>query len=192
MTSFFQNASPLEMVFWWCALVGTIFFVGRLIILVVTGGMDVDMDLHPGAHGDVGHPDSSFEALSLNTITAFVMMFGWIGLACLKQFHMEATAAIAAATGAGLLCMLTTAYFFKQAKKLASGGSAFSMDKTIGKKATVYQKIPGQGRGKITLSVGDMTHEIEAVSAEQKDIASFVTVEVVRVVDQRTVAVKQV
>jgi len=191
MTSFLQNVSPLEMVFWWCALVGTIFFVVRLIILVLTGGMDMDMDLHPGS-GDVGHPDSSFEVISLNTITAFVMMFGWIGLACLKQFNMEATAAVAGATGAGLLCMLTTAYFFKQAKKMASGGSAFCLDKTVGKKATVYQRIPEHGRGKITLSVGDMTHEIEAVSAEQKDIASFVTVEVVRVVDQRTVAVKQI
>jgi len=191
MFGIMQNAGPLEMVFWVCALVATIFFVGRVIMMVVTGGMDVDIDT--GGHGDVGHhPDSSFELISINTITAFLMMFGWIGLACYKQFGLGATASVALALLAGTVCMFATAFCFKQAKRLASGGSAFSLQKTVGKKASVYQRIPAQGRGKIAISVGDMTHEIDAIAADQKEIVSFQAVEVVSVVDQTTVAVKKI
>lgn len=190
LTGMVQNGSPLETVFWICALASTLFFIVRVILLVIAGGMDLDVSA--GHHGDISHPDSSFEMISLNTVTAFLMMFGWIGLACLKQFHMAAAASILIAILAGFLCMFTTAYFFKQAKRLASGGSSFSPAKTVGKKATVYQRIPAQGRGKITVSVGDMTHEVDAVSATQEDIESFQTVEVIRVIDQMTVAVKKV
>ena len=189
MTALLQNASPLEIVFWLCALVSTVFFVFRVILMLITGGMDVDID---SGHADIGHhADSSFEKISLNTVTAFLMMFGWMGLACYKQFHLSATISILVALVAGFSCMMITAYFFRQAKKLASAGGEFSLEKTVGQKGRVYQRIPAEGHGKITIAVGDMTHEVDAVSGDHKDIESFETVEVLRVLDQKTVSVKK-
>jgi membrane protein implicated in regulation of membrane protease activity len=88
--------------------------------------------------------------------------------------------------------MLITAYLFKLARKLVSKGSVFSVDQVVGKRGTVYQRISADGRGKINVELNDSTREIEAIAEDKQDIDSFQTVEVVRVVDQRTVAVKKI
>ena len=196
------NNTPLENVFWFCALVGTLFFVLRVIMMFMgADGGDGGSDFH-GHGGDVGgdlgdmghmsHSDVVFETISINSITAFIMMFGWTGLTCHKQFGMGTTISLVISLLIGILCMLITAYIFKLAKKLTSPGAEFDIKNTVGMNASVYQQIPAEGRGRININMPAMTRELDAVSEEKQEIASFNTVEVVRVVDNNTVSVKKV
>ncbi|NTV94050.1 MAG: DUF3108 domain-containing protein, partial [Thiobacillus sp.] len=72
------------------ALLGTLFFVGRLVLMLVAGDGDLhqDVGIHVDAGtGDVsGHTDSSsaFKILSLQAVAAFLMGFGWGGLGIVR------------------------------------------------------------------------------------------------------------
>ncbi|HPB68467.1 MAG TPA: hypothetical protein PLT76_03850 [Candidatus Omnitrophota bacterium] len=198
---FFQQVTSLEALFWFCALTGTVFFILRVLLMVIGGGLDSGVDADLGTHGpvDMGHAghdgtvsDTHFEFISVNSITAFFMMFGWIGLTCYKQFLLNGGLSVVIGLLGGVGCMLITAYLFKLARKLVSKGDLFSLDQVVGKRGAVYQRIPAAGRGKINVVLNDITREIEAIAEDKQAIDSFQTVEVVRVVDQITVAVKKI
>jgi hypothetical protein len=81
------------------AVVGTIFFLGRVVLMLVGGGdfhHDASFDLSGGdvdAGGmDFQHPDSdtSFNILSIQTIAAFLMGFGWGGLGVVRGWGLPA------------------------------------------------------------------------------------------------------
>ena len=189
---FLKTSDSLETVFLTCALASTVFFFIRVVMMLIgIGGHHTD-DIFQAHHATLDHhSDTAFEMLSINTITAFFMMFGWIGLTCYKQFALNSIASIAVAFLGGVLCMLITAYLFKSMKKLASRGSTFTINDTLGLTATVYQKIPENGTGKISLVVGGMTREIDAQSEDHTNIESFKTVKVVRAVSNQAVSVKK-
>ena len=195
MMDILKTTNSLETVFLVCALASTIFFFIRVIMMLIGIGdhHSVDM-LHGHEAHDVAdhHSDVAFEILSINTITAFLMMFGWIGLTCAKQFGMSSLASTGMAFLGGVFCMLITAYVFKMMKKLVSKGGSFTANDAVGLTATVYQRIPGKGSGKINVVVRGMTREIEAQSEDQVDIESFKTVKVVRLVSDQIVSVKAV
>jgi len=78
------------------------------------------------------------------------------------------------------------------AKKLHSPGNRFSVDDTIGKEAFVYQQITKNGIGKISLSLYDLTHEVDALSLNGEEIASFTQVKIIKKADERTVVVSPI
>ena len=199
---FFANSTPLENVFWFCALVGTLLFMVRFIMMMVTGGGEGEGIDGGGVDGDVGavhdgggviDSDATFHVFSLHTIIAFVMMFGWAGLSAYRQFYLGAGLSVFVALITGLLFMFLTAYLLKKLRGLASPGATFDISQTIGMKANVYQRIPANGRGRIQISrEGTNTLELDAVSETNEEIPSFKTVEIVKIIDDKTVAVKTV
>jgi len=80
---------------------------------------------------------------------------------------------------------------FNAARKLVSLGARFAIEDTIGMTASVYQRIPPDGRGMIQVAIDGMTREIEALSEDKVELESFQAVKVVRVVDHMTVTVKK-
>ena len=93
---------------------------------------------------------------------------------------------------AGVLTMYLTAWIFRGARLLVSPGAQFRIENAVGLKASVYQRIPAEGKGRVQLAIDGHTHEIDAIAETPAEIPSFKTVEVVRVVDAETVAVKLV
>ena len=75
------------------------------------------------------------------------------------------------------------------AKHLQSTGSVYKIDAVIGKEAYVYQHIPIDGTGKISISFQDLTYEIDAVSHTQNEIPSFTRVQIIKKRDDSTVVV---
>jgi len=208
------GSNNLESIFWFSAIAGTTFFVIRMMMMIFMGfghsdidgeiGHDVaDVD-HGMDHGDSeiseGHdagfdhadsPDVAFKLLSINTLTAFTMMFGWIGLSSKKQFLLGNGIALLLATAVGVVSMVIIGYMFKYSMKLTSRGERFLLEETYGDIAKVYLKIPKGGTGKIQITVNGMLREIDAVSENGEEIASFTEVKIVEVVDSNTVAVKK-
>src|SRR5205814_2337653 len=95
------------------AIIGTAFFALRCVLLMVGAGHHIDFhaDVHAAdVHGDAGDSDSthSFQILSIQSIAAFIMGFGWAGLAGLKGTHWSPFMVnlVAVLCGAGMVWLL--------------------------------------------------------------------------------------
>ena len=117
------------------------------------------------------------------------MFFGWVGLTCTRQFELSNSATAAFAVAGGAVAVFVTAFIFKMAKKLRSPGAVFRIDEAVGKDAYVYQRIPKNGSGKISISLNHHTHEIDAVSLNHEEISSFTQVQIVKKMDDKIVIV---
>lgn len=204
---FMKGSSGTELIFWGSAIFGTMFFFLRVAAMVIGGfggedmadgdaGADADMDVDVDVDVDADHgshstaSDAAFKLLSIHSLTGFFMIFGWIGLAAYKQFSLGVIISIVLALAAGLFTMYITAWMFKLVVQLSSRGKPFSVKDAVGQDATVYSRIPKDGRGKIQLPYEGITRYIEAVSDEGTEIDSFKNVRIVRAMDARTVSVR--
>jgi hypothetical protein len=182
----------MDILFWLTALIGTIFF-GLKVLLSFLGGFSddldsVDVDTDGYDHGT----DQAFKLFSIHSLTGFFMMFGWVGLACYKQYDISSSWSILIASLAGVFMMFVTAYLFKMASLFVSSGTKFYIQELIDRRALVYQKIPASGEGKIQITVNGYQREIRAVSENHEEIDSFTEVVVKKVIDTQTVAVNSI
>lgn len=155
---FFSNGAGWFTVLAAC---GTSVFLLRLVLLFaghhVGGDVHADVDGGHGVPGD-GHTDSSsaFKALSLQTIAAFMMGFGWGGLGALKGSGLPwaPTLVIAGVSGVAMVWLL--ALLLKGIHDLQSSGNVLPTD-SIGSEGDVYLTVPGnaRGSGQVRVNIGD-------------------------------------
>lgn len=174
------------------ALVGTVFF--GLKTLFSFFGFATDDIEHMDSQGDsVDHgSDKAFKTFSIHSLTGFLMMFGWVGLASHKQYELAPLTSIFCAFTAGVFMMVVTRYLFKLARSFVSPGTLFDIDELEGKHAIVYHKIPDTGMGKIQVSVAGFNREILAVSENHQEIPSFTEVKILKIINKKTVSVRQI
>jgi len=199
---FFQIFSYLkessDLVFWASALFGTTLFFLRLCATLIGGVAEEFSEADPGEldslDSDVEHhrATGSFKLFTLHSISGFFMMFGWVGLACIKQLGYSHQVSILFALFAGLMVMILTGIIFKSARLLVSSGTNFDIKKTVGLTGTVYHRIPKDGHGKIQLVIDGVTREILAQSFDHCDIESFRLVKVVKFLDHDIVIVQEI
>lgn len=179
-----QTALAKDTFYWFCALAGSGMFIIQFFLTLFGIGHDQDMV------DDHGHFDAqNFKWLTKQTVTGFLMFFGWIGLTCKREFVLSNPASAALAVIGGLIAVFVTALIFKIAKKLRSPGSVFRIEDAIGKEAFVYQRIPKNGLGKISISLHHYTHEIDAMAMNHEEISSFTQVQIVKNMDDKIVVV---
>jgi len=115
--------------------------------------MGADLDGHGDVpnfdtdHPAVGHElgDDRLNVLSIRTVIAFLVGFGWIGAACLSSgFGLFLTLLIAGAVG--LAMMFTVFGIMRLFWNMREDGS-LDYHNAIGEIATVYLPIPGNGEG---------------------------------------------
>lgn len=185
------------------ALIGTLFFSLRLGLMLVGGAetgldadvdVDFDVDIDVDADVDVDHGDSSeaFKLLSLQSIAAFLMGFGWGGLGALRGagWSLTMSGAFGVAVGAGMVWLLGKLLGFVY--RLQSSGN-ISIQQALDMEGTVYTSIPayGQGKGLIRLVIDDRERFYRAVS-DGEAVPSRERVRVVAVNDDNSVTVAQV
>lgn len=172
------------------ALIGTLIFLLRIALMLVGGDADTDLDF---GDADVGDGDSSgaFEILSVQSIAAFAMGFGWGGLASLKGtgFGWPMSVLIGCAIGVGMVWLL--AILLKGIHDLQSSGN-ISIDSTMGLEGEAYTNIParGEGRGRVKLVVHDRQRMFGAVS-DGDALPSRTRVVVTRVNSDNTITVSR-
>jgi hypothetical protein len=180
----FNQLVSKDPIFWFCALVGSGLFVFQFTLnLIVTDSHD-NID-NASSEMETG----KFKWLSKQAVTGFLMMFGWVGLTCKKEFALSEFASVLFACVGGGIAIFVSAFIFKIARKLRSPGTIFRIEDAIGKEAIIYQRIPCGGIGKITVSLHHFTHEIEAISTIQEDLPSFTSVQIIKKADEKTVIV---
>lgn len=182
-------------VFWFCALSGSGMFLIQFIINVFGMGdhdnfdtSDVSSDsIHEG--GQDSQDAKKFKWLSLQTITGFLMVFGWTAITCQNEFGLQDFITIGISLTSGVFTALIIRLIFKLAKKLRSSGSVYRIEDAIGKEGYVYHCIPKGGRGKISISLQNFTHEIDAISHHPEEIPSFIRIKIIDKSDENTVVV---
>ena len=174
METITQNA---WLYYYYLAWFTTIFFVIKLIIFTVFGGDGSEV------HGDFNtemDSDPSFSFISLQSVLAFLMAFGWMGYACLKEFNFSQIVTLLCAIGTGLIFMFITAYLMFSIKKLEK---SVKKDKTtaLNKIGKAYSNFEPKGQGQIEIIINNQLIVEDAINTTEEKIKSFEKVRVVKV-----------
>ena len=171
------------------AVIGTLFFTVRLLLMFVGGDADVDADIDFDADIDTGDSDHAFSVLSIQSITAFMMGFGWGGLGGLRGagWNEPTSLMFGLLAGVGMVWLLAKLLGFT--RRLQSSGNILIND-ALGVEGTVYVGVPGSraGRGKVRLVIGERQRYLNAVTDEEP-LGANTAVRVTGINDDNTVTV---
>ena len=171
------------------AALGTVFFVLRMTLMLLGGDFghhDVDAGAGDAHHGD---PGEAFKLLSIQSIAAFLMGFGWGGLGALHGTEWGWSASALFALGCGIGMMWLLAMLLRGMVGLQSSGNV-RVEDTVGAEADVYVTVPakGAGRGQVRVVVRDRQRTYNAVS-EGEALQSNSRVRVTRANSDNTLTV---
>ena len=93
-------------IYYYIALFATIVFVLKLVLFATVGG---DSEVAADFNSEID-TDCSFNFISIQSVIAFFMGFGWMGYSALKQFNLSQLVSFGAAFGVGLVFMFISAY----------------------------------------------------------------------------------
>jgi len=185
---FLYNSS--EIIFWVAAGLGTSIFIVRMLLSFVGGLSDGDdFDMEFDGDGELHHHTASFKLLTLHSLSGFFMLFGWAGLAGMHQLAWSPEQSLLLASAAGVCMLLATALIMCGAMLLEGSATLFVPQMALGHVATVYQRIPEKGQGKIQVVIDNIRRELLAQSQEGRSYESFTYVKIVKIIDQETVEV---
>ncbi len=185
----------IDKVFVGFAIVGGSLFFVRLVLFFLGGDADadadLDLDLDVGEAGDgFEDADVSFRVLSLQTVTAFFMMFGLVGLALRKEANLGEAWSILGGTAGGAVAVWVVVKVMSLMKRLQSSGT-LNMSNAVGQGGSVYLTIRADGIGKVRVTVQGHLKVFNAITEGQEEIKTGERVTVVKVTDDNTLVVKK-
>jgi len=213
--------SGIETLFLVCAVLGGILFVVRLALQFIGGdsggghdiggvsdagdvdlggsdvhgidmhGADVHGDFSGDANLDVHDTYLSFKILSFQGLTAFFMMFGLVGLAMMRETQQGPTAAVIAASLAGLGTVWIIGLIFRKAGALQASGN-INLRNAIGQEGEIYLTIHSSGTGKAKVTVQERLRIYDAVSTGSEEIRTGQRIRVVDVTPQDVLVVEKI
>ena len=168
------------------AIIGTSFFVLRLVFALFIGG---DGDFDTGVDADMAS-DHAFGVFSLLSVLAFFMGAGWMGLTCRVDWDMGSLASAASAAGFGFGMMMLASGLMMLARRL-NQTIEYDLETAVGKTGRVYMTVPakGAGRGQVEVDVSGRRKVFEAISEGGK-LEQFSSVKVLSVRDDGTFIVE--
>lgn len=179
------------------ALVGTLFFAIRIVLALV--GLDFDAGgAGDGGLGDAGdasieegidHAESTsvFKFLSIQTITAFAMGFGWGGLLGLRTFGLGIPESVGVGAVLGVVFAWFVVWCFSMIYALESSGN-ISIRDAMHTEGTVSSSVRPGGTGRVRLTIGDRQRAFTAIT-EGETLPAGTRVRVTKVNSNQTVTV---
>ena len=189
MMDYLAGLNFLEKIYFMCAIFGGGFFILRTILMLTGIGdtdsdVDTDMDtdagdldhdhshmedIDHGDHGNHGDNDAGLKLLTLQGLTAFIMMFGCTGLAFSRSSIVGSIMTLVIGAAVGLFAMWLVAKGFALMRSLQSTGTMRIYD-AMGEEGTVYLTIPADGIGKIQVTISGRLMVIDAVSQDKVEL----------------------
>ena len=184
--SVFNTLPLLHQVFWGCAVVSSLIFLVQMVLtLIGMDSSDVDVDFDGPDTMDLG---GSLNLFTIRNFIGFLVGFGWTGVVfydtITNRLLLSLLAFIVGALFVGMFVVI-----YKQTKRLEHNG-AFRISQTEGLAATVYLRIPMDGKGKVQVSLNGSVHELDAVT-DGTELPSGTNVVITQVVDSHTVRVER-
>ena len=163
------------------ALLGTGFLLLQLLLGQLGGDLDADVDLDIDFDADFAadNPGAEFKLLSLQTLAAFALGFGWMGLAAYRFIDVGFTGAVFIGIGSGFAVAWFLVLLSKSVMKLQSSGNIYLSD-LHGRTGEVYIQIPpaNDGHGRVKLAIKNSTYEYNAIQDSAVAIPSRTRVRV--------------
>ena len=188
------------------AIVATFFFLLKLVLMMVGGGLDMDMD-GGGADfgGDVGgdfdidagsaklESDAALKVLSLQVVAAAIMGFGWGGFSALKGFGMDIPQSVFVGLLVGVAFGWVQIWLMRVLYSLGESGN-ISIRDTLGREAEVCLTVPAskEGRGRVRVTINDRQRIFNAVTEDEEPLPTKRQVRIVRTNDDNSVTVEAV
>ena len=104
----------LQQVYLWVSLVSTTLFLIKMVVFLIVGG-DAEVETDFDSFADA---DPSFSFFSVQSILAFLMGCGWMGLAIIEKMKTNPLLAIVITLIVGFIFMTVTAFLMFSVKKL--------------------------------------------------------------------------
>jgi len=168
MEAFYNSLNPIQKFFLFCAILGGVIFIIRMIFMIAgLGGHDI----HDGGfdHANAHDADASFKLLSLQGLTGFFMMFGLVGLGLSEQPWIPDFLAAAIGVVAGLCTVWVIGKVFATMTRLQSDGTLRLSD-AIGQQGKVYLTIPAGGTGQVQVAFQGRLMIYDAISSDKEAI----------------------
>ena len=187
METFYNSLSPVQKLFLFSAVLGSVVFILRMILMLAGMG---DHDFHDDVSDVHVDADASFKLFSLHGLTGFFMMFGIVGLGLSRQFWIPDLFAGAAGVAAGLATVWMIGKIFSSMTKLQSDGTLRLSD-AIGQQGKIYLTIPPEGTGQVQVAFQGRLMIYDAVSVDKKTIKTGEKVVVIDIVAGNTLVVEK-
>jgi len=183
---------------WWNALLieRQIFYaigiisLGILLIQIFLAviGLDGHHDADLSGHGD---HDSGIGLITVRTVTAFFVGFGWTGAIMLNRGY-SVIAAIFAGTAVGMAFLLATWFLIHNLLRLQSSGGNVDYNNAIGTVGTVYTTIPAAeaGGGQLELMIQGRLMMAEAYTKATWNLKPNSKAKVVALIGRSTLLVE--
>ena len=151
--------------------------------------LDVDIDLDSDLDSDIpdldgDHGDGGLSVLSIRTVTAFMVGFGWIGATCVS-YGIGLLISLSVAIGVGLVLMVMVFGIMRFFYNMQEEGT-LNYRNAIGEIATVYLPIPGNGTapGQVEVMIQGRLQVVQAFTSRPDRIENRASVLVVELNDE--------
>jgi len=193
MIEWFSGLPGPDKAFAVCAAVGSVVFLFQLVMMMI--GADHGADAHaPGMEisHDVAHADSdiAFQIISIQSVTAFVMVFGFAGFAMIHGSGFHWAPSFGVAFAAGFAAMWLVAKTFAVFRKMQSSGT-LDLKNAVGQTGRIYLGVKSPEPGKIEVAVQGRLQIFDAISETGEPLPTDTRVVVVRVEGQNLMVVRR-
>lgn len=166
--------------FYYTAVVSTVLFLIKTILFSFIGG-DTEVITDFNSEFEL---ETSFNFISLQSILAFFMGFGWLGLACLKQWGFSLKLTGVCSVIFGLLIMFFAAYLMFLVKKL-NHKVVIDYASCVGKNGKAYTAFEPHAEGQIEVDVNGRLSIESAFNDSEQRIEAFEEIKITDYKDEK-------
>ena len=152
-------------VYFYIAIFATAFYILKMLIFAIFGG---DTEVHADFNSSF-ETDHAIDFLSIQSILAFLMGFGWMGLSCMKVWGIRTIYSAIISIVFGLILMFITAYLMFCVKKLNKTVKK-DMTKAVDCIGKAYTNFEPNGHGQIEITINKQLSIEEAVNFSDEAI----------------------
>ena len=184
----FSTLPTFEKVYWFIAIIASLFFVVQLVLSLIGSEVDTDLDVDAEIDADTG---IGFHFFTLKNLVAFFTIFGWVGLACIEKNYSNGFTILFSVLS-GLAMMTVMAWLYYLSSKLKHNGT-MNIKNALNQVGEVYLTIPANqsGKGKVMINVQGAVRELEALTKDNQDIKTGEIIEVVSIENKILIVTKK-
>lgn len=170
------NPMDFQTILFAVACLATLLFVIKLVLFMM-GGADSEID---SDFSSIDDSDASFNFLSIQSVLAFFMGFGWSGVAAMRQFGLSTGMSLIIAIAVGLFFMFVSAYLMRMTKKLNKIVKV-DYNELKGQVAKTYTAFAPKGKGQIQVTLNKRLSIVDATNASDENLPAFTDVTISQV-----------
>ena len=189
---YWGSAVFFSVIFGW-QLLATFMGLGGAADHADAAGADDAAGGHDAHDGNIHSADSvaSFKLLSVRSVVAFGVLFGWAGVLYTKYApENNPNLTMIYSVLWGTVGMLIVSSLFYLLRRMTETGTP-QLSTSVGQRGTVYMDIPAGGMGKIRCTVSNAVSFVNARAASGEALTAGTPVLVKRVLDTSTVEVEK-